>query len=107
MQERRAPVEVRRAEALGGDRVEQLAERLDLFGQRGLREQALDLGGDAEIGRRARQEVVAAGERGRERVADLLERAPARVAEHPNRYSHRSSSVAGRKAVCLIALREA
>ena len=38
-----------RAEAGAGDRVEHLAERLDLLGQRRLREQPLDLGGDAEI----------------------------------------------------------
>ena len=58
VQQRRAPVEVGCAEALGGDRVEQLAERLDLLGQRGLREQALDLGGDAEIRRAAGVEVA-------------------------------------------------
>src|ERR1700757_3695214 len=97
MQQRRAPVEVGGAEAGAGDRVGHLAERLDPLGESGLREQTLDLGGDAEIRRRARVErltrrTIAAFERGRERVADLLVRAAPRVAEHPNRYSHLSSS---------------
>ena len=94
MDERGARLERLIGEVEAGERVEQLAERLDLLGKKRHREQPLELRGDAEVGGGAREELahhlalVVALERRRERVADGLERAPPRVAEHPNGYSH-------------------
>ena len=88
-------------DVLGREGIEQLAERLDLLRHRCLREQSLDLGGDREIGCRARIEVayrlalVLDVQRRCERVADGLERSPPRVAEDPNRYSHLPTSMVG------------
>ncbi len=75
-------------------RIKKLAERLDFLGRHGLREQPLDLPGDAEIGGGPRIEVaqrlvIALGvDRGCERVADRTERAPPCVVQYTNSYGH-------------------
>ena len=94
MDERRPCLERQALQSLRGEGVEQLADGLDLLWHRRLGEQPFDLGGDREIGCRARVEVADLGalvvyrERGGEGVAEDLERPPPCLAENPNCYSH-------------------
>ena len=105
LQQRGARLERQPGDVLRGERVEQLAERLDFIGQGGLREQPLDLGGDAHVRRGARIELahdlalVVGLERRRKRVARRLQSTPARVAQNPHGHSHPAPPRSGTRTI--------